>query len=151
MKQGFEEKFMDLQSELISLCLELVEQKAEKVYAYGSIEKNSKAFNVFYEIEGEFVHKHELNKYQAKYIYSATPQMRIQLMKLGIEDLEKIEHLCREYDTPIPTEFKMVYDVTTGKYNADYKYTEVCTAKTGVDSSVIFMNWYNEIVEQSHL
>ena len=146
MKDGFEEKFMDLQSELISLCLELVEQKAEKVYAYGSIEKKSKAFNVFYEIDERIVHKHELNKYQTKYVYGTTSQMRMQLMKIGVENLAKIEHLCRENDMPIPTELKMVYDVATGKYNADYKYTEVCTAKTGIDTSVIFMDWYKEMI-----
>ena len=44
---NFEDDFMDLQSSLISLCLEVAGQKVDKVYVYCSIEKKSKMFNVF--------------------------------------------------------------------------------------------------------
>ena len=42
MEKGFEDDFMDLQSGLISLCLELVGQKVDKVYVYCSVEKKSR-------------------------------------------------------------------------------------------------------------
>ena len=54
MAKIFEDEFMDIQSQIISLCLELVESKASKVYAYGSIEENSISFNAFFEIDGKF-------------------------------------------------------------------------------------------------
>ena len=53
MQKNFEEKFMDIQSGLISLCLEAVEGKADKVYAYVSNEAKSRAFNAFFESKGE--------------------------------------------------------------------------------------------------
>ena len=34
MKQGYEDAFMDLQSDYISLCLEYAEGHAEEVFAY---------------------------------------------------------------------------------------------------------------------
>lgn len=39
---------------------------------------------------------------------------------------------------PIPTEMKLYYDVTTGKFHADYKYEKVCSANTGKDSADVF-------------
>ena len=34
----FEDKFSELQADMISICMEYVEDKADKVYVYGSIE-----------------------------------------------------------------------------------------------------------------
>jgi len=53
MSGQFEDEFMALQSELISLCLEVTEKKVDKIYAYASIEEKSKMFNSFFEIDGE--------------------------------------------------------------------------------------------------
>lgn len=39
MKENFEDKFMDLQSGLIALCLEVTDRKVDKIYVYASIEK----------------------------------------------------------------------------------------------------------------
>ena len=50
MSKVFEDALMDVQSELISLCLEVVENRdIDKVYAYCSIEKKSMMFNAFFE------------------------------------------------------------------------------------------------------
>lgn len=48
MKKIYEDEFMELQADFISLCLEVAEQKVNKVYAYCSIEKKSKMFNAFF-------------------------------------------------------------------------------------------------------
>lgn len=38
----------------------------------------------------------------------------------------------------------MHYDVSTGRYNVDYKYESVCSAKTGVSAGEVFMKWFIE-------
>lgn len=48
MHKVFEDEFMDAQSQIISLCLEFADNKADKVYAYGSIEEKSISFNAFF-------------------------------------------------------------------------------------------------------
>ena len=54
MSKVFEDALMDVQSELISLCLEVVENRdIDKVYAYCSIEKKSMMFNAFFEANGK--------------------------------------------------------------------------------------------------
>jgi len=53
MSKIFEDEFMELQSGLLSLCMEVVDQKASKIYVYCSNEKKSKMFNAFFEVDGE--------------------------------------------------------------------------------------------------
>lgn len=53
----------------------------------------------------------------------------MQFLKLGTNDLEKVKNICINYDMPIPTEMKMYYDAKTGKYDAQYKYEEICSEK----------------------
>lgn len=136
MSHQFEDEFMDLQSELISLCLELTERKINNIYAYASIEEKSKMFNAFFKVNGEIKTLNQLG---------LSNSLINQFLKLGTEDLEKIKSVCKNSHKPVPTEIKMYYDVKTGKYNADYKYNEVCSARTGVSAGEIFINWISEM------
>lgn len=136
MNLKFEDEFMDLQSELISLCLEVAEGQVDKIYAYASIEEKSKMFNVFYEINGEIKTLNQLG---------LNSSLINQFLKLGTGDLEKIKSACKRFNKPVPNEIKMFYDVFTGKYNADYKYNEVCSARTGISAGEVFVNWMDEI------
>lgn len=136
MSHQFEDEFMNLQSELISLCLEATGKKVDKVYAYASIEEKSKTFNAFFDVDGEVKTLNQLG---------LSNSIIIQLLKLGTGDLEKIKSVCKSFNKPVPTEIKMYYDVNTGKYNADYKYNEVSSARTGVSAGETFMNWIAEI------
>jgi uncharacterized protein (DUF433 family) len=40
MEQVFEDKFSELQADMVSICLEYVEDRAEKIYIHCSLEKN---------------------------------------------------------------------------------------------------------------
>jgi len=142
MSHQFEDAFMDLQSELISLCLEVTERKVDNIYAYASIEEKSKMFNAFFKINGEIKTLNQLGL--------SNPKIN-QFLKLGTGDLDKIRSICKSFNKPIPTEIKMCYEVKTGKYNSDYKYNEVCSARTGVSSGEVFINWISQIKEANGL
>ena len=68
--------------------------------------------------------------------------LAIELLKLGTSDLEKIRKLCKRYHMPIPTEMKMYYNVDTGKYDAQYKYEEICSSDTKVEQKMYFWHGY---------
>lgn len=136
MAKIFEDEFMDIQSQIISLCLEFVGSRASKVYAYGSIEENSISFNAFFDIDGQIKTTND--------IVSNTDAIW-EFLDLGELDLEKIKELCETYKRVIPTELKMIYDCVSGKFDSQYKYESICSAKTGIDSSDVFMKWFNEI------
>ena len=136
MNKTFEDEFMDLQAGLISLCLEVTEKKVNKVYAYCSNEKKSKMFNAFFDVNGEIKTLNQLG---------VPNKLAFQFLKLGTEDLEKVDVICKKYNMPIPTEMKLYYDVTSGKYDAKYKYEEVCSAHTGKNAGEVFLEWVSEI------
>lgn len=136
MIENFEDKFMEVQTELISLCLEVTESKIDKVFAYASIEKKSTMFNAFFEKEGKVLTINQLN---------IDKRTAMDFLKIGTTDLNRIKNLCEQNKTRTPTEIKMYYDVKSSKFKADYKYDEICSSKTGLSSGEVFMKWYNEI------
>ena len=129
MKKIFEDAFMELQSEYVSLCLELLGNTVEKVYIYLSIEDKSQMFNVFVK---------KSNTIQTLNQVVSDRALLMRFLKLGTDDIEKIQSLCKQYKVSTPTELKMTYDVKTGGYIADYQYKPVCT---DISSGEVFMKW----------
>ena len=120
---------MELQSEYVSLCVELLGNIVEKVYIYLSIEDKSQLFNVFVK---------KSNTIQTLNQVVSDRALLMRFLKLGTDDIEKIKSLCKQYKVSTPTELKMTYDVKTGGYIADYQYKPVCT---DISSGEVFMKW----------
>lgn len=116
MTGGFEDEFMDAQSQIISLCVEFAGKRADKVYAYGSIEKSSISFNAFFKIDD-----------QIKTTNNIVPDTDAvwDFLDLGESDLEKISQICIHHGKPVPTELKMIYDCKSGKMDTAYKMEEI--------------------------
>ncbi len=140
MGRVFEDEFMEAQSRIISLCVEFAGNKADKVYAYGSIEESSISFNAFFNIDGRIKTTNNI---------ATNPDTIWDFLDLGEADLEKIRQICIHYEKPIPTELKMIYDCKNGKIDTKYKYESIASAKTGIDSSEIFMKWLEEVLQST--
>ena len=136
MSTVFEDEFMDVQAGLISLCLEVTEEKVDKVYAYCSNEKGCKMFNAFFAVDGQIKMVHQLG---------VPDELVVHFLKLGTGDIVTLDNVCKKHKRPAPTELKLYYDVKTGKFNADYKYEEVCPADSEIDSVDVFHEWMEEI------
>ena len=93
-------------------------------------------FNAFFSVNGEVKELDELE---------VPDRLAFQFLKLGIEDIEKMDAICKKYNMPAPTELKLFYDVKSGKFNADYKYEGVCTEETGIDQDDVFLEWIAEV------
>lgn len=136
MSKVFEDEFMDLQAGLVSLCLELAGGKADKVFAYCSNEKKSKSFNAFFEVGGKIKTTDQLG----------VPGGLIdQFLRIGTGDVLKLDGIGEKYNRPVPTELKLYYDCASKKFNAEYKYEEVCSARTGKCAGQVFDEWENEM------
>ena len=86
---------------VISLCVEFAGNRADKVYAYGSIEESSISFNAFFKIDGQIKTTNNI---------AADTDSIWNFLDLGESDLEKIKQICIHYGKPVPTELKMIYD-----------------------------------------
>ena len=136
MKKCFEDEFVDVQSGLISLCLELTEEVAgvDKVYAFAYNERNSKSFNAFFEVNGEVKTMGKMNELSHELI--------TEFLRIGTDDLEKIEKICDRYERPVPVIMEMIYDVKTGGFDAHYQYEPL---PEDVCSDEIFLDWISEM------
>ena len=57
----FEDKFSELQADMISICMEYVEDRADKVYVYASREEGIISGSFFYCINNKYVERHKVN------------------------------------------------------------------------------------------
>lgn len=132
----FEDEFMEVQSGLISLCMELVGEIAENIYVWCNIENGCLSFNFFVKVNGEIktLGTLDLNRQKLE-----------DCLDIGTMDLLKISRVCEKYNMPIPTEIKMYFDVKSGKFDAKYCYEEICSER---DVSEVFMDWVVEMKQE---
>lgn len=122
MGKVFEDYFTELQTDMISICLEYVEDRAEKIYIYCSYENNMISGDFFYKINGKVVHNNKLNDAIAdrEKPYDVSIDRQKEVIDIIIEDIISLKKLCQEYQRDMPTQIKLIYDVSENKVQADY-------------------------------
>ena len=116
----FEDKFMDVQSRMISLALEYVQGQAEKVFIY-AIADSLYSFNVFYDIKGHVLHKHKVNDWlpdESK----INIDLQSVLLREGVKDVKSMIDVCKEHNREYPTEMWLIYDVKKNTLQSKYSY-----------------------------
>ena len=142
MKKGFESIFSEIQSDMVAICLEYIEDKGDKIYIYASYEDKIITCDFFYQVNGVIYHNHELPKG-----YDVSIERQKSCMEILIDDMEQMITVCSEYEADMPTEIKMIYDINTNQLNASYQYDEIYT-NTDKFANDIVEEWYQEICSQ---
>lgn len=140
MPKIFEDVFMEVQADMISLGIDYVESQAEKVFIYASNEEGAMDFNVFYQIKGQIVTTDEVNAVVDKKIDDSDDKT-FDMLGMGLDYFKQLDYVCNEYDRPIPTEIRLTYDVRANSLKSDYQYEPVYINTKDLDSSDIFMEW----------
>ncbi|CAI8707233.1 MULTISPECIES: immunity protein YezG family protein [Bacillus] len=143
----FEDKFSDLQADMISICMEYVEDRADKVYIYASREAGIISGSFFYCINNKHVERHKVNDAleDGDERYDVSTKRQSMVLRIICEDIEKIEELYKEYERDMPTEMKLIYDVHSGNFKAKYKYDLVYTNDDVKTVSHIADEWFEEV------
>lgn len=141
----FEDKLSEIQTDMISLALELAEDKIDTAYIYGSYENNSLSFNSFFVQDNKV---YTINKLDQLGIENLTKDRMFQYLEIGISDLERIITLFQEDKKQAPTQLKLVYDNVNKKANAKYSYEIFYSNSDSLTPEDIFMEWYNEVKEE---
>lgn len=139
----FEDQLMEIQSDMISLSLEYVENKAEIVYIYVVLEDGLVSFDVFYKIGGFISEKSDVNEYLSEKI-NDSDDIQFSLLEYGIEDAEKIEVLFKENSKEVPTEIRLVYDVKNNSLKSNYIYDAMYEKNENLSVSDVFEAWIQE-------
>lgn len=124
MEKVFEDYFTELQADMVSICLEYVEKRAEVIYIYCSFESNIVFSGFFYKVNGKIVKKHKLNDAivtdEKEYDVSITRQKGA--ITVINDDIKALKDLCEKYHREMPTQIKLIYDIKNNKLNADCGY-----------------------------
>ena len=139
----FEDQLMEIQSDMISLSLEYVENKAEIVYIYVVLEDGLVSFDVFYKIGGFISEKSDVNEYLSEKI-NDSDDIQFSLLEYGIEDAGKIEVLFKENSKEVPTEIRLVYDVKNNSLKSNYIYDAMYEKNEDLSVSDVFEAWIQE-------
>lgn len=153
MSRVFEDVFTEIQADMVSICLEYVEKRAEKIYIYCSYENNMISSGFFYKINGKVVKKHKLNDVisneQAKYDVSIQRQKGA--ISIINEDIKAIKELCQQNQREMPTQIKLTYDILTNKLNADYSYELTFSNDKNKTAYDVLEEWYMSEKEREEL
>ncbi|MGG2017867.1 DUF600 domain-containing protein [Bacillus sp. S10(2024)] len=143
----FEDKFSELQADMISICMEYIENRADKVYVYASCEETIISSKFFYLINNKYLKPHKVNDAleAGDERYDVSTKRQFMVLDILNEDIEKIKVFCKEYERDMPTEMKLIYDVKSGKFKAEYKYDLVYTNDDVKTAGHIADEWFEEV------
>lgn len=77
--------------------------------------------------------------------YNVSSERQFMVLDILNKDIEKIKELCLDYEKDMPTEMKLIYDVKSGKFKAEYKYDLVYTNYETKTARQIADEWFDEI------
>ncbi|WP_373800061.1 hypothetical protein [Bacteroides heparinolyticus] len=151
MSRIFEDYFSELQADMVSICLENVEDRADTVYIYCSCEDNVIASAYFYKINGMVVKRHKLNDAisQGESKYDVSGERQQMVLDVIKSDIEKLMNICKEYNRDMPTEIKLIYDVKRNSLKANYRYDLVYSNDPVKTASVVSNDWFEEVKKEN--
>ncbi len=149
MEKVFEDYFSELQADMVSICLEYVEKRADMLYIYCSYESKMIASNFFYRINGILVKKHKLNEAlnpdEKGFPYDISGNRQSAALNIINEDLEEISELCEKHNRRMPTEMKLIYDVKKNSLVAKYKYDLIYSTDPEKTADDVANEWFEEM------
>ncbi|MGT2771864.1 hypothetical protein [Streptococcus marimammalium] len=121
----FEDKFMEVQADMVSLALEYVNGNAEKVFIYG-VCTSLYSFKALYKINGQYVDINFVNDALSddQQIKDDNHRLLLQVSKLGISDLQRLKKVCEEYGKEAPKELWLIYNHETKSLESKYEYDD---------------------------
>ncbi|WP_249872884.1 DUF600 domain-containing protein [Oceanobacillus saliphilus] len=148
MSKIFEDKFSELQADMVAICLEYVESRAEKIFIYCSFEAKVISSDFFYCINGKVVRKHKLNdaiNNPIDFQYDTSGERQSGVLNILNNNIKEMIKLCEEYNREMPSEIKLIYNVVNNSLKADYKYDIVFSNHPDKTADDISMEWFEEM------
>ena len=139
----FEDAFSAIQTDMVQICLEYVDNRADKIFIYASFEENTISCDFFYDINGHKIERHKLNLIDDT--YDTSIQRQKMCMDILVDDMKQLISLCQKHERDIPTEIKITYDVNSNSLNANYQYGPVYSQYHNKTSDDIYEEWFKEI------
>ncbi|NBJ70636.1 MULTISPECIES: DUF600 domain-containing protein [Clostridia] len=151
----FEDYFSELQTDMVAICLEYVDNKADEIFIYCSYEPNMYVFDFFYKINGMVVHKNQLNEAVKDLdsthnrAFDVSRERQKAALRIGNQNLKLIHKKCEEFNKDMPTEMKLHYNVKKNSLKGKYRYDLVYSNDDELLPDDIFDLWFEEVKENN--
>lgn len=143
MSKVFEDYFSEIQADMVSICLEYVENMGDDIYIYCSHENNVYSVGYFYKINGKLKERHKINEELPNCDVSINRQKMV--IQILMDDLKQIEEICKRFDRPMPTEMKLIYNIEKNNLEAKYQYDLIYSNNDEKTADDIEQSWFEEI------
>ena len=140
----FEDYLSELQIDMIDICLEYVRDQGDNIYIYCSKEDNMYSVGYFYKINGRLKQREKVNEE----LPNCDVSNQRAVLRILMENLQKIEERCKEYNRPMPTEIKLEYDIKKNKVDAQYQYENVYSKHPTKGPNDIEREWFDELSQK---
>ena len=98
-------------------------------------EKQSEIISMFLEVIGDNV--------DTIYVFIQSDEWSaMETCAFGVKgSILELEDICKEYDMPMPQEFRYVYNVASGAFDSNYRYGEELSALEDYDPGIEAQKW----------
>jgi len=145
--EEFDEKFQRMTTKMVEIAYEFVDRNEEdidRIYVFGSIEARVYVYNVFFLINNQFVHLHEVNTVSTHH-YNDSEGRILSLLRIGNQTLIAVESLFKAYHKDVPTVLKMIYNPKTKEFDFELLYELQYSNDEVKIAGDVFKDWFEEV------
>ena len=130
----FEQEFMEIQSEIISLCVEYSHELASHIFVYCYMDGDNYFFNAFFRIGKETWNVEEL-----EYPEEVAAEFRSLIQNAT----SKLPLLFEQYKRETPVQFKLHFKTKGNKLELDLKYKK--EMDLSMNPQILFDKWHQSV------
>lgn len=139
---GFEDAFIEVLADYVSLCLELMNNDVDVIYGFLYQSPGMRTHNAFFRKNGCVQHFDEIG---------LSDEIVDRFFDVGFQDIERLLAVCKQYEHPCPHEIRLTYDVVSRQFDAKYGYDDYVEGSKSIDPNKVFDKWMDEeIAKASH-
>ncbi len=131
----FEDSFSTILLDMIYIALEFCDNTVDFIYIHCSNEKNCISSNIFFKKQDKKIKRYE--------IQGATTFRQQELIHSINEKIKEFEKLCVDNKQAIPTEMKLIYEVSTKNLISDFAYEYQYSNSKDLFVQDIFDRWFD--------
>lgn len=130
---------------IVEISKDYIENQGQKIYVYCVTERYLLFFNIFYQVDNQYLKKHEVNTV----LPENSDEKQLYFLDEGMNYLEEFEELHQKYQTEVPTESWLIYDMETEtletKFNYDARYENSPLEEFHMTPEEEFDKWFEEV------
>ncbi len=136
----FEDEFMDKQSEIIALFKDAAGDSVEMIYVFIYYDAYSSMITSAFMVNGTRCGNLDAG---------ISDEVNNDILDIVEEEIiPELEEICEKHNKPMPQEFRYIYNVKSGAFDADYRYEKDINEITEYDPGITAQEWMESLFEE---